>query len=370
MTDSRLMYKQIENHILDQIKTKKYAKGDFLPTERELARRFRVSQYPVRQAIGNLIDRGILNKIPAKGTYVNRVPNGIIKTITNRIAVLYSYSDESFLSNQYYIPIINGINFQAQQNWKSPMLCSLSRPSDDGQAGIIRELAGEADGFMVIEPATEGFEEIEKALKQTNKPAVLLNFEAPDGQLDSVMVDNQESSRRMTELLIRNGHRRIAFVHIKSRFHDAAFNPVFKKRMAGYKEALSGHGLTADEDLVICLAGSNDTEPVRRLLSGDDPPTALFCFGDDTALTLYGIANQLALRIPDDISIVGFDGIEAGEKANPPLTTVVSPLMEIGKASVQRLLDILEKKGRPYPQKVILPGRIAERGSHKNIKSQ
>jgi DNA-binding LacI/PurR family transcriptional regulator len=283
---------------------------------------------------------------------------------------LYSYADDSFLTNPYYVPVINGINFMAQQNGKNPMLCSLRRPSDDGPSGIIRELANEVDGFVVIEPSTTGFNDMKKALKATDKPAVLLNYEAPDGQLDSVTVDNQESTRRMTEFLINNGHQKIAYVHIKSSFHDITKNPVYIKRLNGYKDAFIAQGIKPYENAEVNLKDHNDKEAVRGLFSQDNPPTALFCFDDATALALYKICGQLGLSVPGDVSIVGFDGIERGKTADPALTTVASPLMELGKASVQRILEKTGKNGSSYPQKVVLPGKIEERGSHKDIKSQ
>ena len=112
-------------------------------------------------------------------------------------------------------------------------------------------------------------------------------------------------------------------------------------------------GLALDETLVEHSDGNADGgyEAARRLLDHPHPPTAIFCGNDRVAMGAYDAIKERGLRIPEDISVVGFDGIELGSYIRPALTTVAIPTYELGAAALRRLLELIARKqeGAPGP---------------------
>jgi LacI family repressor for deo operon, udp, cdd, tsx, nupC, and nupG len=103
-------------------------------------------------------------------------------------------------------------------------------------------------------------------------------------------------------------------------------------------------------------------EAADRLLSLDAPPTAIFCFNDEMAIGVLDVARQRSVRVPRDLSVVGFDDIRFSRFIDPPLTTIAQPMRDIGEASVRLLLDILH--GRiTTPQSITLPHTLIIRST-------
>jgi DNA-binding LacI/PurR family transcriptional regulator len=370
MDESHIVYKRIEKYIIGLIESRTVAQGDFLPPEREIAKKFGASQFPVRQAIRNLTVKGILRNIPARGTSINMKPRGKRNVKTGRIAVLYSFHDENFLSDSFYSAIFNGLNGEAQKRDRSPLLHSLKRAPGSSTHETISRLCRDVDGLIFIDPAQDDFRAAEQVLRQNGKPAVALNYDGPSRYMDTVVFDNEAGARAMTDFLLACGHRRIGFVCITPAayyYKNQQENPVYLKRLKGYRDSLEAAGAGYDEQLVATLRHAQDAESFRRLLGQPQPPTALFCFGDATALSVYQLAAQLSLAIPDDLSVVGFDGVKEAEIAVPPLTTVSTPLTDMGRAGVRRILECEEEGTAGRLAKIVLSGSIVERKSHAKI---
>lgn len=165
-------------------------------------------------------------------------------------------------------------------------------------------------------------------------PTVLLNCHAARSALPSVVPGDVTGGFAATMALVRAGHRRIAHIAGES-WGEAA-----RDRETGWRRALASADLPADP---VLLAGPAWTaisgrEAALRLLDMDDPPTAIFCFNDRVALGVYEAAAERGLRIPDDLSVVGFDNDEIAATLLPPLTTLVLPHDEMARWAVDRLL--------------------------------
>jgi LacI family transcriptional regulator len=171
-------------------------------------------------------------------------------------------------------------------------------------------------------------------------PAVLLDARAKDASLPSVVPDEAGGAEAAVTLLIRSGHRRIGFVNS---WGDL---PAAGERFDGYRRALTAHGIAVDPALVAhvdhTVPPAGD-EGAARLLDRDDPPTALFCFNDRLAMGAYRAIRHRSLRIPDDISVVGFDNQEQiAAWLDPGLTTVQLPHYEMGCWAVEHLVVALQ----------------------------
>ena len=154
----------------------------------------------------------------------------------------------------------------------------------------------------------------------------------------SIGATNWSGARSATQHLVDLGHRRIAFVG------GPAGAAITQARMHGYRAAMESAGLPVDPDLV--LDGDFGFESglvlATRLLQGQDPPTAIFAVTDVTAMGVIQAASAAGLRVPADLSVVGFDDTYMAPWVNPPLTTVRTPLQDMGRVAVRTLLSLVD----------------------------
>lgn len=189
-------------------------------------------------------------------------------------------------------------------------------------------------------------------------PTVVLNAETEDGSLPSVVPDEYGGGRAATQYLVDHGHERVAFININTL---ASGLPAAIDRERGFVDVLTDAGLTVDKTLI--KHGDGDAESAyrhaARLLDRKRPPTAIFCGNDRTAWGAYQAAADLGLRIPDDVSIIGFDNQTLiASHLRPGLTTMALPFAEMGRIGVGRLLS-----GDPTPAVDAVACPLVERSS-------
>jgi LacI family transcriptional regulator len=170
-----------------------------------------------------------------------------------------------------------------------------------------------------------------------------------------VVPDEVAGARDAVRELLGHGHRRIAFVTNEEGI------PATRLRLRGYRAALRGAGLRPDPGLVIATAPTTEGghRVARALLDRADRPTALFCFRDLMAMGAYQAAAEMGLRVPDDVSIVGYDNMRhIADGLFPGLTTVALPHYEMGAWAARRLLDTTSA-----PEQRRFRGQLVRRGS-------
>jgi DNA-binding LacI/PurR family transcriptional regulator len=171
----------------------------------------------------------------------------------------------------------------------------------------------------------------------------------------SVQVDEVGAAQSATEYLIRLGHRRIAHVGAPewaAPGHD---------RLQGYRAALEAHGIPFDPELVF-VGDAHETgglEGVQALLALRDPPTGLFCFNDLTAVGALHGARLKGVRVPQDLSVVGFDDVSLVNYVDPPLSTIRQDMKALGERAMRMLFDLIA--GRETQAPVVLHTELVER---------
>lgn len=176
-----------------------------------------------------------------------------------------------------------------------------------------------------------------KALREV--PVVVANAEDASGAAPSIFPDEVRGGREAAECLLGAGHRRIAMINIAP---EEMHLPAATGRLQGFREALADHRVEAREEWILHGTGdhSSGLELGRQLFSQDDRPTAVFCGNDRTALGCYQALAELGLRIPEDVSVVGFDDQDTlRECFLPALTTFQLPFDEMGRRAVRALVD-------------------------------
>ncbi|MCA3243433.1 MAG: LacI family DNA-binding transcriptional regulator [Rubrivivax sp.] len=197
-------------------------------------------------------------------------------------------------------------------------------------------------------------------LDHEGKPYVLL-YNQPGArgrasQRPSVSVDNRLAARQMVSHLLQAGHRRICMVAGSFRQSDRA-----RLRFKGYVDAMTQHGLAPLEPLETAFMTADLRARLQDLLSQRDAPTALFCSSDQLALMVMRDLRRLGLRVPQDISVAGFDGVPVGELITPVLTTVVQPTADIAASAFDLLQSLIV--GERYLGPALLHHTLREGGT-------
>ncbi|WP_043562414.1 LacI family DNA-binding transcriptional regulator [Actinomyces israelii] len=195
-------------------------------------------------------------------------------------------------------------------------------------------------------------------------PTVLIDAQDAQSRAPWTVPDEASGARAAVEELIEHGHRRIGFL---TNTDDV---PATHGRLAGYRTGLEAAGLAVDDSLVVARPSETPGgyEAALELLSRDRTATALFCYNDRMAMGAYRAAAEMGLRIPDDLSIVGFDNQEIiAEGLFPALTTVALPHYDMGRWATQQLIAILardEEDGQmDGPDSAVLPCPLVRRSS-------
>lgn len=225
-----------------------------------------------------------------------------------------------------------------------------------GEDGALR-LRGQAElaGAVLVPPLTED-DALMQQLSEAGTPYVRLSHTDAAGETGRVSMDDTAAAAAMTEHLIGLGHRRIGFIA------GPPSHPQAQLRETGYRQGLAAHGIDAEETLIV--EGRFDFESglaaARALLSLAEPPTAIFASNDDMAAAVLGYAYRAGIRVPDQLSVAGFDDTPLATTVSPALTTIYQPGREMASLAVSMLLD-RHSDGRD-PHKV-MPFRLVVRES-------
>lgn len=184
-------------------------------------------------------------------------------------------------------------------------------------------------------------QEVEPPEALARWPVVFLNCYARGNPQPSVVPGDLAAGMTATLALLDAGHRRIAFIGGEPSIEAS------RERLKGYRRALAMRDVPADPALVVqggwtVAGGLAAFQALRRL---PDPPTAVFCFCDRTAVRVYNAAGALGLRIPEDLSVVGFDNEDFTADMRPPLTTVELPHADMARQAVEELHRMLTQPG-------------------------
>lgn len=223
---------------------------------------------------------------------------------------------------------------------------------------------GMTEGLLLVVPKTQ--ETYLDALRKQNFPYVLVDQADATENSNVVVASNWQGAYDATSYLIQLGHTRIAFITGSLAVRSAV------DRLEGYKAALADCDIPFRKELVTEGDYQQQTAykcAINLLQNLDSPPTAIFASNDLSAFGAMDAARECGFRIPDDISIIGFDDIPQADLVYPKLTTVRQPLDKMGEVAVKLLMEQIENPDRP-PQRAILPTQLIIRDSCVPYKSQ
>jgi len=351
-------YLQVMQLLEDRIRYGEYALGARIPGERELALEFQVSQMTVNKAILALVDSGCLYREQGRGTFVRSDFRPAGPTVA-KVGVVVPISVDHVLDDFYMGSLFRGIQ-RAVAN--APV--SLSIMEAIGNVGE-RLLSAPMDAFLIIGMLERDLPAV-KQLHAAGKRAVVLGSHWDQMGTPFVDSDNIHGTKAALDHLLSLGHTRIAGVFALANTSNTI------ERIATFHAFQKEHGLDAPPEFAVIdeenyptsghLLSNSARQQVHRLLRRENRPTAFFCGGYFLALETIEAIRSERLRVPDDVSVIGFDDPVSAAHLSPPLTTVRQPLDEMGRRAMTILMEWVQTHREPQRGEV-LPTMLIPRAS-------
>ncbi len=299
----------------------------------------------------------VMDAIERLGYVINRQAQNLARGQTCAIGLLVPD-----LGTGYIGEIIRGIDAELDRVGYDLMLFTTHRRAAKEANYVATLVQGIVEGLLIVLPRNPA--DYLGALVDRHFPHVLIDHQGVDSDGPAVGATNWQGAYLATEYLINLGHRRIGFI---TGSMDLGCS---QDRLGGYKSALRTHHIPELPGLVFegDFFQSTGVTGANALLDLPVPPTAIFASNDVMAMGAMDAIRHRGLRIPDDISIVGFDNIPQSAMVFPPLTTVQQPLEQMGRVATQMLLEMLDQP--PFSgRRIDLPTELVPRASCAPVKS-
>ena len=314
---------------------------DSFATLNDVARLAGVSRMTVSNALNNSgrVSDGTRQRVLKAAEELGYVANFAARSLkggrTNVLGMVVSD-----VSSPYFAEIVRGASAGSRRDDRE-LLISAS-PADNPareQARVSLLSGGLSGGLLIVLPRSPS--DYLRTLEKSRVPVVLINHRHDDTHLPTVSAENYHGARAATRHLAELGHRRVAFIS------GDPLSGQSLERLRGYRDALHEAGLPYAEDLVRegDFTQRRGFAATAELLDLPRPPTAIFTANDISAFGAIEAVKDRGLRVPDDVSVVGFDDIPTASQIHPALTTVRHPLYEIGEQAARLLVSLIE--GRP-----------------------
>jgi LacI family transcriptional regulator len=323
----------------------------------DVAREAGVSYATVSRVINNKAHvkpakrEAVLSAMARLGYVVNQQARSLAGGHSGVIGLLVQNLGSSWVGT-----IMRGVDEELDTLGYDMMLYTTHRAKSHEAAHVAAITRGVADGLLLILPRdTASYLE---SLRRRQFPYVVIDPQEIDERTPAVAVTNIEGATSAMRYLIDLGHRRIGFITGNLELVSA------RDRLAAYRAALIDHGITPDPELVAegDFLQHRGFVAAQTLLDLPERPTAIFASNDVTAFGVIEAARDRGLRIPEDLSVIGFDDIPEAANIHPPLTTIRQPLEQMGRMAARMLLHAIE-----HPEiemkTVVLPTELIIRSS-------
>ena len=263
------------------------------------------------------------------------------------------------ISNPFFAEVLQGIDDTLSAADYGLIIANLAGSPEKEARYVDLVCAGQADGVLLL--CGHVMRSPDRDLRDARVPLVAACEYIPGEKFPQITIDNVDTAREAVGHLIKLGHTSIAYLS------GPKSNILEQQRLEGYRQALREAGIAADAGLILRgdFTFRAGVEAGRALLALEPVarPTALFAANDEMAIGLIKTVHTAGLQIPDDLSVVGFDGIAYADYCEPTLTTIVQPRRDLGATAAAELISLMTK-GSPGPRKDIkLPATLMLRDS-------
>jgi len=299
----------------------------------------------------------VLKAIRELDYHPTRYARGLVSKTSGNIGFIIS-EDHFSRSEPFYTKIFLGTEFQARENEYYILLTTVPPTfnHDDPLPRFVLEK--NVDGIILAGKVPQSLIE---GLNAYGIPLVFVDYFPPEGKYPVVMIDNIDGGLQATQHLIDCGNKRIAFIGCD------IDHPSILGRFQGYKMALEKAGIPFDPNLVVVncayLNRKNGYNAAKQLLNQAKDVSAIFACNDTVAIGILQYLKEKNIKVPQQISLIGFDDVEADLSLDPPLTTIRVPKVEIGLEAVRLMMEILKKKSTSPHKKILVPVELIVRKS-------
>lgn len=329
-------------------------------TIKDIAKLANVSHTTVSRALNNspYINEETKVKIKALAKELNYVPNYSAKSLvllkSYVIGIFFSSISEG-TSDTFFHEIIKGVNKVMDKEYNLVIRgiddYEYSHPIDNKNF----------DGIIVVSQSKNDDKFI-KTILEKNIPTVVINRNIDDDKIINIMSDDTKGSYDAVTYFIENNHKRIALIEGNKEFESSSY------RRKGYIKALEDNNIPINEELII--SGKYDLQSgyisMNKLLEFDEKPTAVFCSNDDIAVGAMKAISESGLRVPDDISIIGFDDSNFCNYVTPTLSSVKKDSLTMSKYGGTYILNLINNKEIDR-NKVFIESKLVMRKSVKKL---
>lgn len=336
------------------------------PTLVDVAREAGVSKTTASMALNGKghsnIPDATRERVVAAAVALEFRPHAVARALTRRCAevlgIVCTVNPFEDLSHHAFEHCLYAaIFYHSLERGYNPMIYGFPARPDD-RHDIHRFADGRSDAFILIYPRPES--PLLRFLHEEGIPTVTVSCRDNDPRGRWVDSDNEAGIRSAVKHLVELGHRRIAYLSGPPAEDNA------RTRLAAFRNVLAEYGLPVREDWMTPYTWKREVtrRQLDRFLADPEPPTALLAWYDFAAEDVYEAAARRGLRIPQDISVIGFDDAPSSRIASPPLTTVRQDPVLMGEAAVDLALAALDERSHAdSPRSVICPIELIVRGS-------
>ncbi|CAM3486276.1 GntR family transcriptional regulator [Marinicrinis lubricantis] len=352
-------YMQLKQEIISWIGAGQYKPGDQLPSENEITEQFQISRQTVRQALGELVQEGWLYRMHGKGTFIaeRTLTTESSADLPKTIGLITTY-----ISDYIFPSIVRGVESTLRERGYRLLLSSTDNQKEKERESLDMMMSQAISG-LIIEPtkSAEGNPNYHYYLSLDNRriPYLMINERYGDLECPYLKLDDEAGGDLAAEHLLGLGHRRIMGL-----FKTDDLQGV--QRMKGFVRAHRRLGLEVSPHGVHRYSTEDKYEgpknALRHALASEEPPTALVCYNDELAVHLLDVIREKGLKVPEDISIVGFDDSSYATATEVKLTTVSHPKAELGVQAAEMMLSMIEH-GKISIDRAIFPPTLVIRES-------
>lgn len=335
-------------------------------TLKDIARLANCSTATVSRVINN--EKGVSEEtrayiqriIDENGYQPNKQAKGLAEQKTNTLLFIYENTPE----NPFYTELIRGAIDGAEEAHQI-LLFNIIYDSYITDYFLKALRSEQIDGVIVASTGLEETRNFAKMVANEGRRLVLINDPIGELNVPRIYINNDQSAYQATRHLLECGHTRIG--HIGGR---TTSYPSYH-RFEGYRKAMMDTGLLHYVDQYTIMDNTTREEArvaAKKLLSMENPPTAIFCANDSLAFGVCAAVKEVGLRVPDDVSVVGYDDIAMASTFEPKLTTIHQPIYEMGRRSIQLMLHQTQGEISEIPEAVVMSAPLVKRESVRCLK--
>ncbi|RIX59656.1 GntR family transcriptional regulator [Paenibacillus nanensis] len=349
-------YQQVKDYVLLQIEEKKLGEDGRIPSESEFSKLLDVSSITVRKALAELVNEGVIYRVRGRGSFVSSRRAAPADKASPYVTLIISGTE---LNDSSYMQIIKGIQLYLSQQECKLIIEFVENDFQQERELILKLAQTETRGLLIYSADPDAAKGYLNELRNRQIPHVMLDRSPSGYSIDSVTCNNYDGAYEAVQYLIAEGHRNIGFAS-----YDFYLSTEVD-RYNGYRHAMADAGLAPGQELRFFRRELNYDKLAELISRGE--LTALFCANDRRALEVIDRLSALGIRIPDQLSVMGFDDFEGSKFAKVPLTTVKQYFETLGFEGAKLLFDRTRELLPNSYKKILLSTDLVIRDSARKL---